>query len=162
MVRERSGERLPVLGWREWAVLPELAISRIKCKVDTGARTSALHAFFVETFCEGGRERVRFGIHPYQGRRDIERLCNAEVIDHRMVTDSGGHREKRVFIRTTVVIGKLSWPVELSLTDRDTMRFRMLLGRTSVQGRFLVDPARSYVAGKPLKKDSPNNRKAGL
>lgn len=140
---------LPVIGWREWITLPQLRIARIKCKVDTGARTSALHTYFIERYREGGRRRVRFGIHPLQNRTDVQRVCTAEILDERMVMDSGGHRERRVFIRTPMLIAGESWPIDVSLTNRDTMRFRMLLGRTGIDGRFLVDPSASYLVPKP-------------
>ena len=137
------------LGWREWVQLPELGINRIKCKVDTGARSSALHAFMVEKFRERGRDRVRFGIHPLQRRSQPEIFCLADILDVRVVSDSGGHREKRIVIETPVVVGTQRWPIEITLTDRDTMRFRMLLGRTAIHQRFLIDPSKSYLAGKP-------------
>jgi hypothetical protein len=138
-----------VLGWREWVILPELGITRIKAKIDTGARTSTLHTFYVQRFIEAGVKRVRFGVHPFQSRTNVERHCVADLSDEREVTDSGGHRELRVFIRVRMIIGAQQFPIQVSLTDRDTMRFRMLLGRTAMRGRFLVDPKRSFVAGEP-------------
>ncbi len=137
------------VGWREWISLPELGIAHIKAKVDTGARTSTLHAFMVEPYREGGAPRVHFKVHPLQKRTDIVTDCHADVLDRRWVSDSGGHREQRYIILTTALLGDTRWPIELTLTDRETMLFRMLLGRTALLERFVVDPAQSYRQGKP-------------
>lgn len=134
-----------VLGWREWVSLPELDIARIKVKVDTGARTCALHAYFVEPYQRDGKLWVRFGIHPQQ--RTVEQAveCHAAVVDRREVTDSGGHRELRYVIRTAIVIGATAIDAEVTLTDRENMHFRMLLGRNAIIGNFTVDPELSYL-----------------
>jgi hypothetical protein len=138
-----------IIGWREWVSLPAIGIEWIKAKVDTGARTSALHAFFVAQFVEDGRERVRFRMHPLQGDRTFEVECVADVTDVREITDSGGHKERRIVIATPVRLADHEWPIELTLTDRDTMKFRMLLGRTAMRGRFIVNPGRSFLTGRP-------------
>ena len=136
------------LGWREWVALPELGLDRIKAKVDTGARTSALHAFELRTFEDGDVTRVEFKMHPNQRDKDTVVVCTADIKDERIVTDSGGHKESRYVIETPVRVGVDTWPIELTLTSRDDMLFRMLLGRTAMRGRAVVDPARSYMTGK--------------
>lgn len=143
------------LGWREWVALPDLDIARIKAKVDTGARTSCLHTFRMEPYADdnGGR-RVRFWVHPVQN--DLHQVieCDAAVIDERMVSDSGGHQELRLVIETTLLVGDTRWPIEMTLTNRDSMRFRMLLGRTAMAGQSVVLPESSYLAGEPALKAS--------
>jgi len=143
-----------MLGWREWVSLPSLGLGQVKAKVDTGARTSSLHAFELRDFHENGIHKVEFKMHPAQRDQDKVVVCVANIVDQRAVTDSGGHREQRWVIETTIGIGKHAWPVEMNLTSRDDMLFRMLLGRTALKGRALVDPSRSYLIGKRKKKKS--------
>lgn len=143
-----SDHELLNIGWREWVAFPELNISKVKAKIDTGARTSALHAFYVDPYRDQGVPMVRFGIHPRQKRTDLEIQCHAEVADRRLVSDSGGHQERRYVIVSRVELGGFSWPIELTLTNRDTMRFRVLLGRTAMAGRVLIDPGASFLLGR--------------
>ncbi|MBA3661457.1 MAG: ATP-dependent zinc protease [Gammaproteobacteria bacterium] len=137
--------KYPLIGWREWVKLPDLNIAQIKAKIDTGARTSALHAFSLEPFTEHGQEKIRFAIHPFQ--HDVKNItnCVADIVDRRVVTDSGGHEEERYVIQTMITIGIQSWPIEITLTERENMLFRMLLGRSALRKRFIVNPARSFV-----------------
>lgn len=133
-----------IIGWREWVALLDLGVERIKAKIDTGARTSAIHAFDIEVCKKGNQDWVRFAIHPYQKNDTEIHTCTCPVRDIRVITNSGGSREERVVIETQLTIGDLSWPIEMTLTNRDEMGFRMLLGRTAIKGRFLVDPGRSF------------------
>ncbi len=147
-----SCEDLIVVGWREWLAIPSLDIPAIKAKVDTGARTSALHTYFIEPFEGPAGEMVRFGLHPLQKSETPELIREAPVLDKRGVTDSGGHREERYFIAVTMAIGLITFETEISLTNRERMRFRMLLGRTAMEDRILVHPGASYCHGKRLAK----------
>jgi hypothetical protein len=136
------------IGWREWARLPDLKIARIKAKIDSGARTSAIHAFKVTPFSKDGGAYVRFFVHPVQRHRKPEVACVARVIDQRRITDSGGNCQERYVIRTTLKLGRSSWPIELTLSNRDNMGFRMLIGRQAIRGKYVVDPGRSFVISK--------------
>lgn len=146
------------IGWREWLALPALDIPAIKAKIDTGAHTSALHAFRVEPFRERGQPMVRFGVHPLQGETDPEIFCQAALVDQRQVTNSGGQRELRYVIQTSIRLGNQSWKIEITLTDRETMRYRMLLGRTALRDRLLVDPGRSFLMGRGLARAYDHHR----
>ena len=133
-----------ILGWEEWVALPELGLPAIKAKVDTGARTSALHAAFVEPFGPARSLKVRFGVHPIPRRADVEIVCAARVIDRRQVTSSNGEREIRYVISTPIKIGDRQWPIEVTLTNRHAMSYRMLLGRQAIGAGILVDPGTSF------------------
>ncbi len=137
-----------VLGWREWLALPELGIRAIRAKVDTGARSSALHVESLERFFERGAPWVRFSVLP---TRDAQAAiaCVAEIVDVRPVTDSGGRTTERPFIRSLLMLAGRSWPIEINLTRRTHMLFPMLLGRTAMAGRVLVDPGSSFLLGAP-------------
>ena len=140
------------LGWREWVSLPDLNVDLIKAKVDTGARTSTLHAFDVELINVSGKDFVKFSIHPNQ--RDLDKVieCQAPLFDQREVRDSGGHSESRYVIETKIAIGSTVHTAEVTLTNRDNMGFRMLIGRTAMKGQYLVDPGKSYLNGKRKKR----------
>jgi hypothetical protein len=147
----KSGASSPrlLLGWREWVALPELGVSWIRAKVDSGARSSALHVRAQESFERDGKPWVHFVLEHGPGEALSQEL-EAEVVDRRDVTDSGGHRETRVFIRTLLRVGEgPAWPIELNLTARHNLAFPMLLGRSALRRRCIVDPARSWQVGTP-------------
>lgn len=135
------------LGWREWVGLPQLGIPHLKAKLDTGARTSALHAYYVRPFKRQGVGFVEFCLHPLQHRQDWSVTACAVVVDKRRVRDSGGHSESRFVIMTPLQVGSDCWDIEITLTNRDPMLFRLLLGRTALAGKITVDPSRSYQLG---------------
>jgi len=142
-----------VVGWREWANLPELCIPAIKVKIDTGAKTSALHAFDVKVFHRLGKRYVRFNIHPLQNNNSISRHCTSEVVGERVIKSSNGQEESRYVIRSVIQIGRLRQNIFITLTNRDIMSYRMLLGREAMC-LLIVDPAISFCQGKLTKKDS--------
>ncbi len=144
----RRQKAIPVIGWREWVGLPDLGVDRVKAKIDTGARTSALHAFRIERFSSGGEPWVRFEVHPMQqGGPTV--FAEAELFDERRVRNPGGRSELRPVIRTPVELLGQRWNIDLTLTPRWGMGFRMLLGREAVKQRFLVDPGRSLFGERP-------------
>jgi hypothetical protein len=151
--------KLPAVGWREYVALPKLGIDRIKAKVDTGARTSALHAINILYITRQGATHVRFEVHPKQ--RSTKRLvhCEAPLLEERYVTDSGGKRTLRPVILTQVAIAGKTVDVELTLVSRDEMGFRMLIGRQALRNSFVVDSGRSYLGGGKKKKKSPKSPK---
>ena len=137
-----------IIGWREWVSLPDFCVPGIKVKIDTGAASSAIHAFDIEPFENEGIPFVRFNIHPLQSRHDIAIPCEAKLVDRRKVKNSGGKSQNRYVVETTLNLAGRQWPIELTLTNRDQMKFRMLLGRSAMRGRIIVDPQLSYQAGK--------------
>jgi len=145
MAPDSDDDRL-IIGWREWASLPDLGIYEIKAKVDTGARTSALHATNLHSFRKQGKPWARFDVQPMQEKTSVVVRCEAPVRDHREIKNSSGNVDLRVVIETTLAFGELQWPIEVTLTNRRDMRFRMLLGRTALSGRALVDPRKSFLA----------------
>jgi hypothetical protein len=136
-----------MLGWREWVALPELGVTRVRAKVDSGARSSALHVDEQWRFIEAGAPWVGFRLTPGKASGVIE--AHAPIFDERDVADSGGHRGKRIFLRTILQLAGQQRAIEINLTDRRGMLFPMLLGRTAIAGLFTVDPARSFVHGRP-------------
>ncbi|TNE58675.1 MAG: 30S ribosomal protein S6--L-glutamate ligase [Alphaproteobacteria bacterium] len=132
------------LGWEEWICLPDLGLPAIKAKIDTGARTSALHAFAIEPFGRSDRPFVRFGVHPIPERPEVAIFCSAPIVDRREVTSSNGETELRYIIRTMAQMGDHAWPIEVSLTNRETMQYRMLLGRRALSENMVVDPGQSF------------------
>ncbi|MBF8999361.1 MULTISPECIES: ATP-dependent zinc protease family protein [Vibrio] len=134
-----------MVGWRETLSLPSLGIEKINAKIDTGAKTSCLHAFKVEPFTRDEQPWVRFSMHPIQRDDSLVVECEAPVVDERVVRDSGGHEEKRYVIVATIELGQQRWEAEITLTNRENMAFRMLLGRTSMHHRITVDPVASFL-----------------
>lgn len=137
-----------ILGRREWVALPDLGLFAIKAKVDTGARTSALHAEQIETFASHSSMRARFLVRPLLEAPELAVCCEADLLGERDVMSSSGERECRCIISTTLRVGGRAWPIELGLTNREGLAHRMLLGRQAIQPGMLVDPARSFLLPK--------------
>ncbi|NJL86183.1 MAG: ATP-dependent zinc protease [Leptolyngbyaceae cyanobacterium SM1_1_3] len=136
---------LALLGWREWIELPDLGIVKVKAKIDTGARSSALHALEIERFNRTGRQMVRFKVFSNYQTCAQPLSVETDLLDRRQVRSSSGQTELRSIIQTHVAIRGQCWPIELTLTDRTQMGFPMLLGRQAMRGRFAVDPGQSYL-----------------
>jgi hypothetical protein len=147
--RKKGSAPDKIIGWREWLAIPDLDLDFVKAKVDTGARSSALHAFKIERFERDGQKWVRFKVHPVQRNTKSTVVCEAPIHDERSVKSSAGHEQERIVIRPEVEVLGERFAIDLTLTNRDAMGFRMLLGREAVRGRFLVDPGRSFLAGTP-------------
>lgn len=153
-----------ILGSEEWCSFPELGIPIIKARVDSGAKTSALHAINIAPFKKEGQNWVKFDINPIQNNVKTVIHCEAPLVDRRIVKSSSGFREERYVIQTNLEIGNSNWHIEMTLTNRDSMGFRMLLGREAMSGRVLVDPEQQYLLGQPtsdnLKEVYKNSEKA--
>lgn len=148
-MKEKQIKNSILIGWREWVELPDLGIGKIKAKIDTGARTSALHAFDIEPFkTSRNKNRVRFALHPIQRNNNYIVYCEADLLAKRNIKNSGGDIEDRYIITTALYMGDKKWPIELTLTNRDTMGFRLLLGRTAINKEFLIAPNKSFLVKK--------------
>ncbi|NVJ90517.1 MAG: ATP-dependent zinc protease [Methylocystaceae bacterium] len=134
-----------VLGWCEWVKFPEFGNVRIKAKTDTGAQTSALHAWKIKPFEKEGENWISFEIHPLQKSQKDKIRCEAKVTEIKVVKSSNGQKENRYTITTHVIIGPYEYPIDLTLTNRDEMGYRMLIGRAAIAGCFLVDCGHSYI-----------------
>tara|TARA_R110002072_G_scaffold64203_2_gene159186 strand:- start:26286 stop:26738 length:453 start_codon:yes stop_codon:yes gene_type:complete len=141
-------KEMKVIGWREWLSLPDLGIKEIKTKVDTGARTSSLHAFDMEKYKRGGKDFIKFKVHPEQDNSKKTISCKSQILEYRKVKSSNGQSELRPVILTTVKLLDEEWPIEITLTNRDEMGFRMLLGRASIKNKFLVNVGKSFYSKK--------------
>jgi len=155
----RRRRELQTIGWREWASLPDLGVPAIKTKVDTGARTSALHAFRLRQWHRDGDVWVTFEVHPEQRSLRGAIAVECPVAGWRRVRSSNGLVQHRPVIRTAIALAGLRWPVDITLTNRDEMGFRMLIGRAAIRHRFIVDPSRSFVGGTLEPLDSLHERR---
>jgi hypothetical protein len=147
-----------IVGWREWVSLAELGVPWIKAKIDTGARTSSLHAFDVEELRRGDVDVVRFGVHPWQDTDDEAVVVECQVHDRRTVRSSSGHTEERIVVLMDIVLCGRTMTAEVTLTNRDEMGFRMLIGREALRQGFVVDSARSFVGGRAPRRIRRRNR----
>lgn len=155
---DRPGHSNTIVGWREWISLPGLGVPWLKAKIDTGARTSAIHAFDIEEFTRDGADWVRFAVHPWQRSSVDTTLAEVPVHDRRRVRSSSGHATERIVIRTAIELVGTRIHGEVTLARRDQLGFRMLIGREALRPRLLVDPGRSYLGGRPPRATRRRNR----
>jgi len=153
----RHPERTTI-GWREWLALPDWGVGAIKAKIDTGARTSALHAFDIETIERDGAAMARFAIHPWQDSSSDVVVVEAPLLERRNVRSSSGAAKERPVVLTTMELAGRRALIEVTLTRRDEMGFRMLIGRQALRRRYLVDPGRAYLGGRPAREVIDRNR----
>lgn len=132
-----------IVGWQEWVSLPDLGLLALKAKIDTGAKTSALHTHFIEPYGSAKRPKVRFSVRP-SPQSNLEVIATADVVDRREVTSSNGVCELRYVIRTRLSIAGREWPIEVTLANREHMTYRMLIGRQAMRPDMLVDCAASF------------------
>lgn len=147
---KKTPDALPIIGWREWISLPTLGINRIKAKIDTGARTSSLHAVNLKYSREHGKEYVYFTVHPIQGNSHFAKHIKAPLVDERYVKSTSGHKTMRPIVQSSIILGPYAWDLEITLFDRESMGHRFLLSRQAIKKRFLVNVGRSYVLSKEI------------
>ena len=158
-MKPRTSEQIAI-GWREWVHLPELGDFSVKAKIDTGARSSSLHAVSLKYLTSDGKKRLRFAVHPLQRSAKETYWAEADILEFREIRSSNGHISRRPVIVTELQMGELRWPIELTLANRDEMGFRMLLGREALRGRCLIDPGKSFYLGQPVaRKHKKTSRK---
>ncbi len=146
-MRPRQRQSLALTGWREWAALPDLGVERIGAKIDTGAKISAIHAIKIKEFETDGVLHVEFWVHTLQGQQDREIFCHAPIADKRIIKSSNGLEEERIVIETDLRLGAHLWNISITLANRDTMEFPLLIGRDALGGKFMIDPDASYLLG---------------
>jgi hypothetical protein len=153
MIKKKLPTMPLIIGWREWLMLPQLNIDQIKVKIDTGAKTSSLHAFDIHIFETQGKAKVSFKVHPYQRETKHTIIAEADLIEKRYIRSSTGHLQLRPVIQTMVQLGEQKWLIDVTLTNRDVMGFRMLLGRQAIKKRFLVNPNKSFLLSNIVMRD---------
>lgn len=157
MISQKKAQRLlqerSLIGRHEWCSLPELGVPLIKGKVDTGAMTSAIHALNITRTCHAGIDYALFEVHPLQNNNEVTIICRAPIVDHRQIMSSNGQKEARYIIQTTLVLGEHSWPIEISLSNREPLKYRLLLGREALGAKVLIDPNHSCHLKSPSKSE---------